>query len=386
MMRTSFAKHLIANFSMAFVLVYGSFAAAAEVGISTSQILLGQSITLQSGKNDYGVAVQDGIAAYLSGVNGQGGINGRQVMVKTLDDNNSADQAKANAKQLVEQNKVFLLFGSIEGGPSLAVMSVANDFKVPFFGPMAGAPTLRRPYQDLVFPVRAEHRDEFKAMMAQSKRVGGTRVAFVRSDSENGMQHLENVKLLCKELGMDLVLDLPFKSDISDAQLDDMVARLAAAKPQLVFNHGDIGMYERLIRKARAAGLTTPFNAVNSGSAQLASHLGDLALGMIFSQVVPSPWERKTEVTREYQDALRRLKPGAEFSYGSLEGYITAKALVAALRLAGPNPTHSSFMQGLHAAGSLDINGLTAVYQKGDHAGLSLVDLSIVGKYGKFRH
>ena len=358
----------------------------AQDGISRNQILIGQSITLQAGKNDYGMAVQEGVATYLNAVNAQGGVNGRKLVVKTLDDNNSSDQAGKNARTLVQDDKVFLLFGSIEGGPSTAVMKVATELKVPFIGPMAGSPTLRRPHQPDVFPVRAEHLEEFKALMAYSQRTGGSKIAFVRSDSENGLQHLENVKKLCKEMGMELALDLPFKSDISDAQIDEMVTRIAAASPHLVFNHGGIGMYERLIKRARARGLNTTFSGVNSGSTQLAKHLGDLGLGMVFSQVMPSPWERKTEVAREYQDAYRKFKPGAEFSYGSLEGYMTAKVLVAALRLAGPNPTRSSLVQGLEAAGSVDIHGLKAVYQKGSHAGLSLVDLSIVDRYGKFRH
>jgi ABC-type branched-subunit amino acid transport system substrate-binding protein len=358
----------------------------AEDGVTPKQLLIGQSISLQDGKNEYGAAVQDGIYVYLNKVNAQGGVHGRQVVLKTLDDKASSAQAQTNARALVDKDNVFLIFGSIEGGPSTAVMAVAAELKVPFFGPIAGAPALRRPFQSMVFPVRAEHREEFKALMDYSKRTGGSRVAFLRADSENGLLHLENVKLLCKELGMELVADLPYKSDVTDAQIDGMVDRLAETAPHLVFNHGGIDTYEKLIRKTRIKGLKTNFNAVNSGSAELAKHLGTLAQGMVFSQVVPSPWERKTEITREYQEALKRYKPGAEFSYGSLEGYITAKALVSALLLAGPTPTRSSFVQGLYSAGSLNINGLRAVYRSGSHDGLSLVDLSIVAKDGKFRH
>jgi ABC-type branched-subunit amino acid transport system substrate-binding protein len=201
-----------------------------------------------------------------------------------------------------------------------------------------------------------------------------------------GLQHLENVKLLCKELGMEMSLDLPFKSDTSDAQLDAYVQRLVEVNPHVVFNHGGISVYERLIRKAKVKIKRNIFCGVNSGSAQLAKHLGDLAPGMVFSQVVPSPWERKTAITREYRDAFAKAYPGKDYSYGSLEGYMTAKALVAALRQAGGNPTRASFVQGLYAAGGVDINGLKAVYQPGLHAGLSLVDLSIVSADGRFRH
>mgnify|MGYP003604295043 FL=1 len=361
-----------------------SWAMAAD-GVTKNQILVGQSITLQGGKNDYGMAVQDGIQTYLNLVNSRGGVNGRQIVLKTLDDDNKGNQAETNARQLVEQDKVFILFGSIEGGPSTAVMKAAVDLKVPFFGPIAGSPTLRRPHQPLVFPVRAEHREEFRALLGYGKSIGATRVGFLRSDSETGQQHLANVKLLSQELGMELVADLPFKSDIGDVQIDQMVGQLEKTRAQVVFNHGSPGVYEKLIRKSRAKGLPTAFYAVNSGSAQMAKHLGPLAHGMVFTQVVPSPWERKTAITREYQEEFSKQKPGREFSYGSLEGYVTAKALVAALRLAGPEPTRESFLAGL-ANASLDLNGLRAVYSRDQHTGLSFVDLAIVTREGTFRH
>ena len=361
-----------------------SWAMAAD-GVTKNQILVGQSITLQGGKNDYGMAVQDGIQTYLNLVNSRGGVNGRQIVLKTLDDDNKGNQAETNARQLVEQDKVFILFGSIEGGPSTAVMKAAVDLKVPFFGPIAGSPTLRRPHQPLVFPVRAEHREEFRALLGYGKSIGATRVGFLRSDSETGQQHLANVKLLSQELGMELVADLPFKSDIGDVQIDQMVGQLEKTRAQVVFNHGSPGVYEKLIRKSRAKGLPTAFYAVNSGSAQMAKHLGPLAHGMVFTQVVPSPWERKTAITREYQEEFSKQKPGREFSYGRLEGYVTAKALVAALRLAGPEPTRESFLAGL-ANASLDLNGLRAVYSRDQHTGLSFVDLAIVTREGTFRH
>ncbi|MEO8120627.1 MAG: ABC transporter substrate-binding protein, partial [Rhodoferax sp.] len=318
-------------------------------------------------------------------VNSRGGVNGRQVVLKTLDDDNKAATAEANARQLVEQDKVFLLFGSIEGGPSTAVMKAATDLKVPFFGPMAGSPTLRRPYQALVFPVRAEHREEFRVLIAHAKSLGMRKVAFLRSDSEVGAQHLANVKLLCQELGMELVADLPFKSDVTDVQLDQLAQQLELTGAQMVFNHGSIGIYEKLIRKARAKGVRTAFYGVNSASAQLMKHLGDLAHGMIFTQVVPSPWERKTAITREYQEAFSRFKPGQDFSYGSLEGYVTAKALVLALRLAGPGLTREGFVAALDGA-TLDLNGLKSSYTHDNHQGLAFVDIAIVTRESRFRH
>ncbi|MBA4211732.1 MAG: hypothetical protein C0449_01490 [Polaromonas sp.] len=370
---------------MAALLLLGAVAVQAEDGVAQKQILIGQTLTLQRGANDYGVAVSEGVAAALDQANRAGGVLGRQIVLKTLDDDNQTTLAEVNARRLVAQDKVFLLFGPIEGGPSTAVMKVAIEQNVPLFGPMAGSPTLRTPHQPLVFPVRAEHKEEFRALMTQARSLGMQRLAFLRSDSATGELHLANAQRIAKELGMELVADMPFKSDINDQGIAALVDKLATARAQMVFNHGGIGVYEKLIRQSQAAGLKLRFYGVNSGSTQLANHLGPLGQGMVFAQVLPSPWERKTGITRAYQDAFARFKPGQAFSYGSLEGYLTGRALVEALRLAGPTPTRASFLTGLRNA-ELDIDGIRINYRDGDHAGMSLVDLSIVTREGKFRH
>lgn len=369
--------------AMAFVLALSS--AHAVDGITSQQILIGQTITLQGGKNDYGVAVLDGVQAYLAQVNRQGGVSDRKVVVKVLDDDNKPAQAEANARELIAKDKVFIVFGSIEGGPSNAVMAVTNELKVPFFGPMAGSPTFRSPHQPLVFPVRAEHKEEFRALLEHAKNLGMTRVAFLRAESAVGQDHLSNVRKIIQPLGLELAADLPFKSDINDAGIDAVVKQIASSGAQMVFNHGSTGTYEKIIRKARERRLTTQFYGVNSGSAQLARQLGPLAHNMIFAQVMPSPWERKTAITRAYQESFRAYKPKEDFSYGSLEGYLTARALVEALRRAGPNPTRESFVAGIKDT-DLQIEGLKVSYRNGAHTGLSLVDLSIVTREGKFRH
>lgn len=377
-------KQVVVSLGAALLVFAGTPAQSAE-GVTSREILIGQNITLEGGKNDYGVAAMDGIQSYLKLVNSKGGVNGRQILLKTLDDENKGAKAEANARQLVEKDQVFALFGSLEGGPSTAVMKVASELNVPFFGPMAGSPTLRRPFQPLVFPVRAEHREEFWALISHSKTLGVKKVAFLRADSDTGVLHLNNVKAICKELGMELVAEFPFKSDTTDAQFEKMADELQKTGAQMMLNHGSIGPYEKVIRAARAKGVKTAFYGVNSGSAQMVKKMGELSHGMIFAQVVPSPWERKTSITREYQEEFSRFKPGQEFSYASLEGYITAKALVAALKLAGPSPTREGFASALQTA-TLDINGLSAVYDKANHRGMAFVDLSLVTRDSKFRH
>jgi hypothetical protein len=89
----------------------------ADNGVTQRQILTGQNITLQGGKNDYGVAVQEGIALFNS-VNAQGGVGGRLVVRKRWTMTTTARMPKQTPVP-GRQHKVFM-FGSIEGGPSTA--------------------------------------------------------------------------------------------------------------------------------------------------------------------------------------------------------------------------------------------------------------------------
>lgn len=361
-----------------------SRAAAAEDGVSADEIVIGQSITLQGGKNSYGVAALEGIKLQFDAVNASERVHGRRLVLRTLDDQNQAASAEANARELL-RGGAFLLFGCIEGGPSTAVAAVAQQAGVPLFGPMAGSPGLRRPHLPMVFPVRAEHREEFRALMQYGRSIGLKSVGLFHADSEVGRQHLANVRAIANEIGAELVLPMPFKSDLNDAGIAALVAQIAQAKPQLVFNHGSNVLYGKLIRAARAAGATTQFFAVNSGSSQLAQDLGPLAQGMVFAQVVPSPWEGKTLLAREYQAAARAAKLSTDFSYGALEGFMTAKALVLALRAAGPKLTRAGLLKALQNF-QADLGGVRLRYTPGDHEGSHFVDLSIVARNGRFVH
>jgi hypothetical protein len=59
--------------------------------------------------------------------------------------------------------------------------------------------------------------------------------------------------------------------------------------------------------------------------------------------------------------------------------------LVEGLRRAGPNPTGDKVRAALEGIRDFDVGGLSLSYSPSDHTGLDFVDLSIIGRDGKFR-
>ena len=82
---------------------------------------------------------------------------------------------------------------------------------------------------------------------------------------------------------------------------------------------------------------------------------------------------------------MRKAGAGQAYSYGALEGFMTAKSLVMALRAAGRDLSRTGLVKTLESS-RFDLGGVSVRYTAGDHEGSRFVDLSIVGRDGKFVH
>ena len=107
----------------------------------------------------------------------------------------------------------------------------------------------------------------------------------------------------------------------------------------------------------KARGADTRFMAVNSGAQQMARTLGKDAHGIIFTQVVPFPWGATPPVVAEHKAALKAAAPSAEPSFSSLEGFISAKVLVAGLQRASARLSREDLIAGLEQLGNHDVGG-----------------------------
>jgi branched-chain amino acid transport system substrate-binding protein len=350
-----------------------------------SQIRIGQTIDLSGSSAEHGTAVLKGVQAYLRQVNAAGGVNGQRIELITLDDGGKADKAAVNTRELVEKHQAIAIFSGIEGGPCVASLKVATELKVPQLACAAGAPELRDPFNRYSFPVRAAHLSEFETIIKLAKSFNQNRWAFVHSDSETGRKHLANVQRLCKENGVDLVAAIAVKSGDAAQTPESIAKEILASRANAVLNHGGYATYAKIFKALRAERKDVQFYAVNSGAQQMTRLLGEDAPGVVFTQVVPLPTVSFPRVIADYRAALAQLDAKELPSFSSLEGYLNARVLVAALRRAGPKPGSESLIRALEDAGTLDVDGFSVRYGKSSRIGSSFVDTVIARKGGGFR-
>jgi len=114
--------------------------AQTDVGITSDSILLGNTIAQSGPAASYGTIGQAELA-YFNYVNGQGGVNGRKINFKILDDAYNPAQTVTLTKQLVESDKVFLMFSGLGTQAQVSVRDYLNGKKVPQLFVATGATT-----------------------------------------------------------------------------------------------------------------------------------------------------------------------------------------------------------------------------------------------------
>ena len=114
---------------------------ATDVGITSTEILLGNTNALSGPAAAYGT-ISNASNAYYTYVNStQGGVNGRKITYKILDDGYNPANTVTLTKQLVEQDKVFAMFGGLGTQAQTSVRDYMNAQKVPQIFVYTGATT-----------------------------------------------------------------------------------------------------------------------------------------------------------------------------------------------------------------------------------------------------
>jgi branched-chain amino acid transport system substrate-binding protein len=354
-------------------------------GYAQETLHIGQTVAMSGPLAEYGRSVTSGARAYFEMVNSGGGINGRQVILRTLDDGGDASRAATNTARLAEQGEVLAVFGGIEGGPCTASLKVAVENRIPLVACMSGSSELRTPLRRYVFPVRASHDSEFKRIVRMARTFGYKRVGFIRTDSENGRHHLADVREMMAEQNMDLTADLVIPVGKSPGTAVVLARAIVDQRLDLVFNHGSYALFADVIRETRRqGGSTVAFMAVNSGVAQIVKNLGPQAQGLVFTQVVPFPWDTVVPVVREYREAMTRFAPAEPISFSSLEGFISAKLLAEGLRRIHGEPSRERLVDALEQLGRIDLGGFPVSYSATEHAGSNFVDTVMTASDGHF--
>ncbi len=347
------------------------------------RILLGQSCALSGAAAQLGLQMNRGARIYFERLNAEGGIGGRTVEIKALDDGYEPDRCAANTEALINKEGAFALFGYVGTPTSLAALPLVNAAGIPFFGPFTGAEALREPFSRNVFHVRASYYDETALIVRQLTVLGLKRIAVFRQNDSYGQAGLDGVQRALKALQLQ-----PTAVGLVERNSTEVAAAVQAIVPGAPDAVVQISAYKScaaFVREARKAGWGgTFYNVSFVGTQALADELGKDGLGVVVSQVMPFPFSTTTPISREYLDAVKRAGGDATPNYSGMEGYICAKVFAEGLRRGGSS-SRDALVSALQGLQRYDAGGYTVSFSPRNHRGSTFVELSMLTGDGKVR-
>ena len=355
----------------------------AAFGQADKPLVLGQSAATTGPAAQLGIQMNQGARLYFDALNAQGGLAGRPIELRLLDDGYEPERCKANTEQFIKQD-VFALFGYVGTPTSLAALPLVNAARMPFFGPFTGAQALRDPFSRWVFHVRASYYDETALIVRQLTELGRKKIAVFRQDDSYGQAGLDGVQRALAAQGLE-----PLAVGLVKRNTVDVAAALRAILPSQPDAVVLISAYKScaaFIREARKAGYGGSFyNLSFVGSQALADELGKDGQGVVISQVMPHPFSTSHGLSRDYLEALRLAGGNARANYSSMEGYVAARVFAEGLRRAGRNPTHDGLVTGLESLQRFDLGGFLINFSPRSHVASHFVELTMLTEDGRVR-
>jgi branched-chain amino acid transport system substrate-binding protein len=323
----------------------------------------------------------DAADLYLKKINGAGGVNGRKVVIERFDDNQDPKKTSEIAQQLVEK-KAALAFAMPRTSPSTeALYPIVDASDVPLIAPQPGTGSITEPMKRKVFAIRASYNAEVARALELQHSLGRRRFAFLIANDAFGNDIIKGLdgpmnKLAMKPVGVERV-------DNRNPDVAQAVKNFSALKPEAVFFICAAKCGADFVKAFLATGNMAQFVAIsNASNSGFLKELGDKKQGVVVMQVLPSPFSPKYTVSRDYRQAAEAAK--LPVTYNGLQGYLSAKLIVEALKRAGRNPTPASLASALEGMRNFDMGGFIVNFGANERMGSKFVEATMISKDGRF--
>ena len=322
---------------------------AAQQGVGETEIVLGGSNSFSGPLAFTGEQITKfGVDLYLRVVNDAGGIHGRKIRTVYYDDGYRPQNAVANTKKLVEQDRVFAIIIPQGSPPVVATLEYLEENKVPLLFPYQSSPVTRARryvFQGMTLSDRSSKMMiDYLAGQRKYKKF-----AVLYQDDEYGKSFLTAFEKDLGRFGLKLVAAESVKREVTDVSAQ--IAKLQAAKPEVTFLVLVPGPAAQALRERQKIGWTDTL-MVSTGPLTDERYLAlatDAAEGVEGLSLWPDPVISDQPGVRLYREHMQRYFPKNEPNRYSLAGYFAGMLFVEGAKRAGRNLTRESLIAALES-------------------------------------
>ena len=354
-------------------------------GVEADALVFGQSAVFSGPNRSLGIHYRSGILAAFRERNVRGGINGRRLELRTLDDGYEPEAAAANAARFAAEDNVFAVIGGVGTPTARRIAPVLRTAGIPFVGHVTGADFLRDAERfPNVINLRAGYFDETRVLVEYIIRdLGRKRIGIIYQDDAFGRSVLRNFRSVLKDHDLPLMAKTAYSRNTHAVHAS--LFSLEKAHLDAILLVGAYAANAKIINLASALGheyIMANLSFVLSHELRLRLEApGDKVL---VTEVMPDANDASLAIVRSYQEALRAEFEGRNasapprFNEVSLEGYLLGRFVIAVVERMGGELTRQNFMLQALSSGPVSLDDWTFEFQPGTNTGstyIRLVDL-----------
>ena len=313
------------------LVLLGGVAQAQSPGVTDKEILL-CSYQPMTGKESTYFRMGKGADLWYKHVNEQGGVNGRKIVYKMVDDQYNPARTTVTVKEFIERDKCFAIANPLGSAPTAAVIDYITENKVPLIGAGTGAAKNLEYPSKYVFPLYPSYHTEGQDLVRfASEQLGAKTVSLLYQNDPSGKTHIAGVESALAKHGVKLVAKEPYEKDELDVSAQ--VIKMRAANPDVHLCSCAPEHAARFFTERQKLGWKVPVVVVFFGQSpkvvELAGKVADE--GAYFSTIFRRPNSPDPQM-RQFVSLLKKYYPAEDPDAIHMWGYAGAQVVTEALR------------------------------------------------------
>ncbi|MCC8953263.1 ABC transporter substrate-binding protein [Bradyrhizobium sp. Pear77] len=349
-------------------------------GVTKDEIKIGNIMPYSGPASSWGV-IGEAEAAYFEKINAEGGIHGRKIKFISYDDGYSPPKTVEQARRLVEDDEVLLIFSSLGTATNGAIQRYMNTRKVPLLFVVSGATRFNDPANSpWVMPILPSYEGEgriYARYLLQNQR--SSKIAILYQNDDFGKDVVKGFK---DGLNGKIPIVAEKSFDISDTTVDSQIVALKSSGADVLLNIASPKFAAQTIRKVNEIGWKPVYLLNSSASsiggvlqpAGLENSIGILSAAYMKDQTDPI-WHNDADY-REWLAFVQGFYPdGDRANVSTVSAQIFAQTLVHVLQQCGDDLSRENVMRQATNLRNLQLGmllpGITINTEPGDFAALN---------------
>jgi len=349
--------------------------AEAAPGITDTEIILGQHAMLSGTFGAVYSMLPQTHQAYFKWLNEtQGGVCGRDIVLKVEDNGNDPAKALEVTRKLLEKDKVFAIFGAVGDLPHSSVQVYLNEQGVPDLFVTGGAHNYGAEPEKYPWTVGGipDYRIEGSFFGRYiSENLPGKKVAVLWENQYLGWDGLEGVKAGLDPEKNELVSEQSYEASAVDIR--SQIINMKDAGAEVVILYTTPGFTAQAIKQADRMGWHPQLMASYTNSDPILFQFvsPELAEGLISFNAFKPPEDTDDPAIAQHHEIMRDYGGPSSPGVFTVYAQLTAEVLVEALSRTCDNLTRQGLMDAIESLrdyqSGLVLEGVTITISDTDH-------------------